>query len=187
MARTISDAHILDAALQVITERGYNGATTRQIAAEAGINEVTLFRRFGNKSNLLRAVVEQEADGFMAAGIEYTGDVTDDLLRIVNFYSSLVDSRAQVIAMLLNEIPRHPELLEIMQTPMGIIGQILVLIERYQQEGVLVEEPVHQAFMALVGPLFLDGLLETVDPSLSTRSMKPGALVERYLNGRSNG
>ena len=48
MAR-ISDKQILDAALDVMAERGYTGATTRQMAAAAGINEVTLFRRFGSK------------------------------------------------------------------------------------------------------------------------------------------
>ena len=70
MARAISDHQILEAALAVIVKQGYAGATTREIAATAGINEVTLFRRFGSKQKLLTAVVEQEAENFIAAGIE---------------------------------------------------------------------------------------------------------------------
>ena len=41
---------LLDAALLVIGERGVKGATTRLIAERAGVNEVTLFRKFGTKT-----------------------------------------------------------------------------------------------------------------------------------------
>ena len=38
-------------------KHGFRGATTRRIAIEAGVNEVTLFRTFGSKSVLLEAVL----------------------------------------------------------------------------------------------------------------------------------
>ena len=44
---------LLEAALRVFEEAGSRGATTRRIAAEAGVNEVTLFRLFGSKAALL--------------------------------------------------------------------------------------------------------------------------------------
>jgi AcrR family transcriptional regulator len=44
---------ILAAALRVFIEAGSRGATTRRIAAEARVNEVTLFRHFGSKEALL--------------------------------------------------------------------------------------------------------------------------------------
>lgn len=44
---------LLNAALRVFEEAGSRGATTRRIAAEAGVNEITLFRHFGSKSVLL--------------------------------------------------------------------------------------------------------------------------------------
>ena len=50
---------ILLAAREISLRQGYAGATTRQIAAEAGVNEVTLFRHFGNKENIFKAAVEQ--------------------------------------------------------------------------------------------------------------------------------
>src|SRR5437764_5985585 len=49
---------ILDAAKKVYAQHGFRGATTRLIAAEAGVNEVTLFRTFGSKGALLEAVLE---------------------------------------------------------------------------------------------------------------------------------
>ena len=45
---------LLDAAVRVYADSGYHGATTRRIAAAAGVNEITIFRHFGSKDVLLR-------------------------------------------------------------------------------------------------------------------------------------
>ena len=50
---------ILDAAKKIYAQHGFRGATTRLIAAEAGVNEVTLFRTFGSKGALLEAVLDE--------------------------------------------------------------------------------------------------------------------------------
>jgi len=47
---------LLAAAAQIIAERGYAATTTRAIAEQAGVNEVTLFRQFGSKQGLIRAL-----------------------------------------------------------------------------------------------------------------------------------
>ena len=48
---------LLDAAARVYAESGFRGATTRRIADEAGVNEVTLFRLFGSKAALIQEAV----------------------------------------------------------------------------------------------------------------------------------
>lgn len=53
---TETETRILDAARRLFAERGYVATTTRAIAREAGVNEVTLFRRFSNKAGLLQAL-----------------------------------------------------------------------------------------------------------------------------------
>lgn len=184
MARTIADDQILEAALALIAEQGYAGATTREIAAAAGVNEVTLFRRFGSKKGLLMAAVEREVQHLSVAGIEYTGDLEADLVRVVRFYHELMAQRGRMLVMLLSEAPRQPELLEIMQTPMAIIGKIGALLQRYQQEERLIEEPVGQAFAALVGPLFFSGVFEVIEPGLLTAPFNAAKHVRRYLQGR---
>lgn len=187
MARPIPDKQILDAALDVIAEHGYAGATTREIAAAAGINEVTLFRRFGSKQGLLSAAVEMEAEAFKASGIEYTGDLAADLEKIVTFYREIMRNRGRVIAMLLTELPRQPDLLEVIQTPLGIIDKAATLLRRYQEEGALVEEPPLQALFGLVGPMFLGGIVGIMQPGVDAIPADPAQTVRRYLDGRSKG
>jgi AcrR family transcriptional regulator len=55
----VSRERILEAAARVYAKHGFKGATTRLIAIEAGVNEVTLFRTFGSKGALLEAVLIQ--------------------------------------------------------------------------------------------------------------------------------
>ena len=52
-------ARILDAARELFAERGYPGATTRELAAAAGVTERTLFRHFPVKPLLFQAAVVQ--------------------------------------------------------------------------------------------------------------------------------
>ena len=57
----VTDTHrrLLEAAARVFARRGLEGATTREIAREAKVNEVTLFRHFQSKENLLSAVLQR--------------------------------------------------------------------------------------------------------------------------------
>ena len=48
---------IIDSALAVFAEKGYAGATTREIAARAAVHEPTVYRRFGSKAKLFEATV----------------------------------------------------------------------------------------------------------------------------------
>jgi AcrR family transcriptional regulator len=52
-----TEQRILDAALKVFASEGFTGATTRRIAEEANVAEVTLFRKFKSKKNLLKEVL----------------------------------------------------------------------------------------------------------------------------------
>lgn len=49
--------NILKAALSLFAEEGYTAVSTKQIAKQAQVNEVTLFRHFGSKEKLFEATV----------------------------------------------------------------------------------------------------------------------------------
>lgn len=53
----VSREKLLSAAARVYAEAGFRGSTTRRIADEAGLNEVTIFRLFGSKAALLNEAV----------------------------------------------------------------------------------------------------------------------------------
>ena len=53
-----TDEKIINATFEILQEEGFAKATTKKIASKAGVNEVTLFRNFKNKNNLVEATKE---------------------------------------------------------------------------------------------------------------------------------
>jgi AcrR family transcriptional regulator len=59
ITRNSTRQRLLEAALELFAQQGITETTTKQIAERAEVNEVTLFRQFGNKQGLLLAVLEE--------------------------------------------------------------------------------------------------------------------------------
>jgi AcrR family transcriptional regulator len=55
---SVTEARIVEAAVQLFSRHGYKGTSTRDISNLAKVNEVTLFRYFPHKSELFWAAVE---------------------------------------------------------------------------------------------------------------------------------
>lgn len=64
-------ARLLAAAVRVYGSVGMHGATTRMLAAEAGVNEITLFRQFGSKRALFIAAVRDALRGVVVRLTEH--------------------------------------------------------------------------------------------------------------------
>ncbi|QQL49441.1 TetR/AcrR family transcriptional regulator [Mucilaginibacter ginkgonis] len=65
---------ILDAAERIISEVGYDGASTRMISAEAGVNMAMLNYYFGSKEGLFLAIFERRLKSHEAMWKEINGD-----------------------------------------------------------------------------------------------------------------
>ena len=105
-------ARILKAATEVFATSGIAGATTREIARVAGVNEVTLFRHFQSKEQLLAAVVQQvtalQAEA-LANQDEWTGNLHIDLLHYAWLYNNMLEEHEALVRMFIGEAKRHPE------------------------------------------------------------------------------
>src|SRR3569833_2338792 len=58
LARNITEARIIEAAVQLFAQHGFKGTSTRDIAHLASVNEATLFRHFGRKADLFWAAAD---------------------------------------------------------------------------------------------------------------------------------
>ncbi|MDP4092907.1 MAG: TetR/AcrR family transcriptional regulator [Bacillota bacterium] len=54
---TVKQQKILDTAIRMFAEKGYSNTSTAEIAKEAGVSEVTIFRNYKTKENLLMSVI----------------------------------------------------------------------------------------------------------------------------------
>lgn len=105
---------ILQAAMHLFSQVGYVQASTRAIAHAAGVNEVTLFRHFGSKKNLLQACMELfNASGFIGRfETELTGNYADDILRMANLQVEDTSTNFEVLRLLICDARHVPELRE---------------------------------------------------------------------------
>jgi AcrR family transcriptional regulator len=54
---------ILHGAMELFAEKGFRGATTREIAQHLGISEALMFKYFPTKEALYRAIIQKRTDG----------------------------------------------------------------------------------------------------------------------------
>lgn len=83
---------IIDATMTLIIEKGYSGATTKEIAKLAGVNESTIFRRFDGKKEIVIAAMELSKwnPGLTERDFTYKGDLKEDLTSFAQVYMSKV-------------------------------------------------------------------------------------------------
>jgi AcrR family transcriptional regulator len=149
---------LLTAALEVLLERGYRGATSRVIAHTAGVNEVTLFRLFSTRDDLLAtaAIKRVEADRELAP--EPTGNLEADLVALAESVNR--DQRGLLLLRLWPEIGRLPEqhrttVLEAVDTTQGAFEG---LFRHYQGRGELRAETGDEAWAIFAGPVLTASL-----------------------------
>jgi AcrR family transcriptional regulator len=94
----------------VFARDGLEGATTRAISREAGVNEVTLFRQFGTKEHLIEAVVGKAfGKGSKAPGAPAGAarSLRADLESFAGDYEALLVANLPLIRTMIGEIHRH--------------------------------------------------------------------------------
>lgn len=174
---------LLDAAISAISDLGVAGATTRRIAERAEVNEVTLFRQFGSKRGLIAAVLKHVLGDFLHAGGQPSGDVVADLEQLAATYVRFVDVYPDLVARVLPEVGRDPDLAAIVVPAQRRIADALRgIVEHHQRSGGLVEEPPEETIRAFMGPLLARA---TLAPVVDVTPLDVGRHVRRFLDGRA--
>ena len=185
MPKIIADEEIFRAVMQIVGENGFSGATTKQIAEAAQVSEVTLFRKYESKIQLIKKAVDSViAQTDFASAAKYSGDVSEDLLRVVQAYQGSAVKHGQFIFIMLSEMSRYPELAELIDSPLIVYSHIRQLLEKYQSEGLLRQEYPMHAMSALLGPLIFDGMMRKVHIHNSIPPLDLAHLVACFLEGR---
>lgn len=133
---------ILETTLRLISEKGYLGATTREIAQEVGVAELTLFRHFGSKEKLFEEVLENFT--FLPRLKELLPELEnlpfEDALNAIglNFIGTLKERRS-FIRIMITEVTVYPEKARRLYHGMidGIIRTLAGYFRRLQSAGVL--------------------------------------------------
>ena len=106
------DAEILDAALSVLAEEGYDGMTIDMVAARAKAGKATVYRRWASKEELvIDAVACMKKVDLDPANLPDTGTLRGDLLAMIKPRTiEESDRKLKVMAGLMSMLARDPGL-----------------------------------------------------------------------------
>jgi AcrR family transcriptional regulator len=177
---------ILDAAIRVFGETGYRGATTRRIAQVADVNEVTLFRHFGSKEELLRAALQQASTSEDDIALpEQPANPEKELTKWARAQHTRLCRMAPVIRTCMGESEEHPEMAQCAQNhPTRVATALRSYLTKLRKLGLAdTQLDVGAATSMLIGALFNDAIGRAVMPELFTSSAEqaPARYVKLFV------
>ena len=157
----INRERIIEAASRVYSLHGFRGATTRLIANEAGVNEVTLFRIFGSKAALLNEVAQRMSSE--AHGDSLPVRPRDPEAEVTAWAAGQlahVWRRCSMIRKTMSEMEDRPDLCSCIAVgPTSAIKRLRVYVEALQAARMADADIDPQVPCAmLLGAIFADGM-----------------------------
>jgi AcrR family transcriptional regulator len=177
---------ILQAAARVYAQHGFRGATTRLIAIEAGVNEVSLFRTFGSKAALFEAMMQQHAAASPLPALpEHPGRPREE---ITAWCAALLDHMREwrsLIRKSFGELEERPTAALVMcEGPNCAATALAGYVARLQALGLADESAdVSTAISMLISSMFGDAICRDVIPNAFPEPAKdaPAKYVAVFL------
>lgn len=126
------DPDILEAALDILAETGYDGMTVDMVAARVKAGKATIYRRWPSKAELvIDAVACMKSKGIDWDNLPDTGSLRGDL--IANLAPHSIDDaekKLQVMSGLISMLSRNPELADAVKSaivdPRASVGRLFL-------------------------------------------------------------
>ena len=183
---------ILRAAAELFGERGYKATTTRAIAERAGVNEVTLFRRFGSKRGILAGLGElwgKRMAGLVVGAVPDPQDTRGTLEALARLEVEQAESSGGVAMRLAMDAASCEEVAEWMGQglPANLAGLITYLSERQIAGDLRTDiDPrvMAEAFFALTSQVVMSRqVLGGVNDYELPMSVVSGQLFDVFMRG----
>ena len=179
-------AALVASARALFAERGYAAVGTEEIVARAGVTRGALYHHFGDKRDLMRAVLHdlarELAEASATAALKETDQWRQILAAVDAFLDACTDPAVQRIMM--TDAPSvlgWDEWREI-DTQYGL-GLVKASLENAMETGLIARQPVDPLAHLLVGAL--DEAAMYISRARDSRAARRemGESIERMLNG----
>ena len=131
---------ILDAALELLMEVGYDRLSMDALAERAHAGKATIYRHWSGKAQVVAAAVHRMKGGGASEPFPSTGSLRGDLLAALDQIAcSATDADAAIIAGVMSAMRSDPELAELVRTQVldSKKGEFNGIIERAVRRGEL--------------------------------------------------
>lgn len=135
---------ILDAAIAVISEKGFSAASTSEIARQAGVAEGTIFRYFKTKKDILRGILIHLGNVIAELLVVYglkkillsdgREDLRSGIKRVLKDRMAMIDAVFPMLRIVITEAMYHEDIRQILYDK--IISRAVEVFEEYHREMV---------------------------------------------------
>lgn len=160
---------ILNAAVQVFSQHGFRGSTTRRIADAAAVNEVTIFRYFGSKEALLQEAISASEEEVFSNSLP--AEPAAPLHELADWSAAVVGhlkGRSSVIRKCMGELEERPELTaRASEFPTRATNDLCTYFRKLKSRGFTHDEfePTVASSM-LIAALFHDAMSREMMPAI---------------------
>jgi AcrR family transcriptional regulator len=184
-----SNARILQKALALFSDRGYDATSVREICEAAGITKPTLYHFYGSKEGVYRAIVEGALERFRADVVRVLvaeGTLRDRLVRVARAYVDATvrePDLARFIMALIHNPPRSAPATDFVGFYEGILLEVGRAVDQGVRRGEAVPGPTEVRLLVFMGALgeVMHGHLLAGRPELSPALAE--TLVDTVLGG----
>ena len=158
---------ILNAAARLYAEHGFRGTTTRAIAEEAGVNEVTLFRLFGSKETLIvEAMRAHSVPVHVGTLPEVPRDPQKELTAWATQTRNVLLGMRSMIVQAMSDAEQNPEMSKcVARGADAAFDAIHSYLDRVREHGFVPKgAETHEAGGLLISALFHDVMSREVMP-----------------------
>src|SRR6478672_278309 len=179
---------ILEAAKRVYAKHGFRGATTRLIAIEADVNEVTLFRTFGSKAALFDSLMQSHvAQSPLPVLPDEPTNPEAEIVRWCTGVLTHLSQHSSILRKSIGELEERPEAAVSMCEGPNCAGMLLTdYVLRLQSLGLAdADADIQTAVSMLMSSLFGDALMRDIIPNAFPQSHEEAAAryVGTFLRG----
>jgi len=184
-----SNDRILQKALELFSEKGYDATSVREICEAAGITKPTLYHFYGSKEGVYRAIVEGALDRFqrdlvLALGAE--GSLRDRLVRMAQAYvegTRREPDLARFVMALIHNSPRSAPATDLMGFYQRILDALALTVDAAVARGEVRAGPTDVRLLVFMGALgeAMHGHLLVGRPDLTPALAE--TLVDTVLGG----
>ncbi len=183
-------SEILDAALELFTERGFSATRLEDVASRAGLSKAAIYLYFEDKTSLLKALVQATVGaniGTAAGLLAHQQGPVEPLLRqlLALVAGRMAEGRLpRLVKLIVSESRAHPDIgkwyLE------NVVNVALPLFQSLIDKGIVSGEfrPVNAglAVRSLVGPMLLAAMWKSVFEPLGAEPLDVEALASQHAD-----
>lgn len=145
---------IIAAFIELFRDYGYKGTTTRAISEKAGVNEVTIFRHFGNKKGILDAALDKFAYSPHLVKIiqeKITWDLEHDLMVMAESYHNYMNEIKDIVLISFREAGLYPELNEtLIEFPKQVKTNLVYYLNEMKRRNKIIDTDIELQAMNFI-------------------------------------